>query len=236
MRRVALLISRFTIGLLIVSIWTLGGFIVRVSPGMINTDIAWITIAGDSQTSLTISGYNFPCDKKGENTLIQCEGVIENSPLEIAVTYTDSSKSKPESPIGCKAFYAGKAVACRAGFDFQSQKAPFPTFVIINNDLGISQQRLQQLRQQNWVTNTSEDDWIRLANLAALTIGAITIIWLWQYPSRQANRHINPIFRLYQPINVDGYKTIFCLTSGFTMLGLSWFFFFISLLGLCYID
>ena len=238
MRRVTLFISRFTIGLLIVSICTFAWFIVRVSPGVIDTDITGVTIAWSSALPVRFSSYNFSCDKKGENTLIQCQGVIENSLLELAVTYTDSSKrTMDSSTIGCKAFYAGKPVSCEARFDFQSGKAQFPTQVFIYSDLGISQQRIIQLRQENWITNISEDDWIRLANLAALTIGAITTMWLWQHIGRKANPFGNPLLRQYQLINSNISKKIFfCLVGGLTKVIFSWVFFFLSLLGLWYID
>lgn len=236
MRRVTLFLSRFTLGLLIVFICTFAWFIIRVSPGVIDTDIAGVAIALHSETPVRFSGYDFSCDKKGGNSLTECQAVIENSLLELAVTYTDTSKSNPESPIGCKASYADKVIACRAGLDFESQEAPFPTYVGIKSDLGISQQRLQQLRRQNWVTNNSEDDWKRLANLVAVAIGAMTTIWLWQYISRQANHHESSLFMLYQPINVDNYKILICLTSGVVVFGLSGVFFFLSLLGFGYID
>jgi hypothetical protein len=238
MRRVTLFISRFTIGLLIVSICTFTWFIVRVSPGVLDTDITGVTIAWSSVVPVRFSGYNFSCDKDGGNSLTQCQGVIENNLLELAVTYTDRSNSNLDSStIGCKAVYAGKPLTCEAVFEFQGQKAPFPTHVFIYSDLGINQQRILQLRQENWITNISEDDWIRLANLAALTIGAITTMWLWQHIGRKANPFGNPLLRQYQLINSNISKKIFfCLVGGLTTVIFSWVFFFLSLLGLWYID
>ena len=238
MRRVALFISRFTSGLLIIFICSFAWSIVRVAPGVINTDITGVTIAWSSPISVRFSGYNFSCDKKDGNSLIQCQSVIENSLLELAVTYADSSKSTMDSSaIGCKAFYAGKPVGCEARFDFQSGKAQFPTQVFVYSDLGISQQRILQLRQENWITNISEGNWKRLATVAALTIGASTTIWFCQHIGRKANPFGNPLLRRYQLINSNVSEKIFiCLGSGFTTFILSWLFFFLSLLGLEYID
>jgi hypothetical protein len=237
MRRVALFISRFTSGLLIVFICSFAWFIVRVSPGVIDTDIAGVTIAWSSPISVRFSGYNFSCSKQDGNSLTQCQGLIENNLLELAVTYADSSKSNLDSTIGCKAVYAGKPLTCEARFEPQGRKAPYPTYVFVYDDLGISQQRILQLRLENWVTNINEGDWERLATLAALTIGASTTIWFWQHIGREANPFGNPLLRRYQLINSNILEKIFiCLGSGFTTFILSWLFFFLSLLGLWYID
>ena len=116
-------------------------------------------------------------------------------------------------------------------------KALFPTQVFIYSDLGISQQRIIQLRQENWVTNIHESDWDRLSNIAALSVGTITTIWLWQHIGRQATRLGNPLFIRYQSINFNKFnKTFICLVSGFTTFIFSWLFFLLSLLALGYID
>jgi hypothetical protein len=233
MRAVAIFVSRFALGFLLLSVCSLGLLLIPVAPGLMDTEIAGVVI-GQGETHLRISVHQFSCATGNRGALSQCEIVLEGRPLEVSVIYANNFK---DHITGCQAFYAGKAVDCSSGFVYAGRKGILP-YVRVEHNLGLSNQQLQRLRQANLAENFGENNWLRLAtgiSLAAATL-AIILLYLqirkWADSPASARGALGQL--LYQPI--EAVNVFYCLGIGVIVFGLSWYSLVFGLLCLGFVD
>ena len=187
-----------------------------MAPSQIDADIAGVAI-GQNETYITIPGNRFSCAATGRSDRVQCKVTLEGRPLEMTVTYAGISQKQI---TGCQATYAARPVNCTSGFN-AGRKGLRP-FVRINDNLGLSPQQLQKLRQANLAANLSEHHWLRLAAGIAIA-AAIALMLLWLDVGKRAN----------SPVVIEA---LYCLSIGLIAFGVSWFFLLANLLSLGFVD
>lgn len=234
MRAVAIFISKFTFGFLLLSVCSLGSLLVPVAPGLIDTEIAGVVIGHAGGTHVSISGHQFSCARGNRGALSRCYIVLNDHPLEVSVTYANNSK---DHITGCLAFYVGRAVDCSSGFVYAGRKGVLP-YVSVNDNLGLSNQQLQRLRQANLAENFGENNWLRLATGISLAACANATISLWLHMRRWADSPVSARGALGQLLyqRIEVVNVFYCLGTGVIVFGLSWYFLVLSLLSLGFVD
>lgn len=230
---VAISISKFALGFLLLCVCWLGFLLVPVAPSLIDKEIAGVTI-GQDETRINIPGHQFSCATRNKSALSQCSIVLAGRLLEITVTYANDAK---DHITGCLSLYAGKVVNCSSGFVYAGRKGILP-YVSVNHNLGLSHQQLQLLRYANLAENFGENNWLRLVTAISLTAATLATILLCLQMSQWANSPASARGALgqllYQPLKVV--NGLYCLGIGVIVFGLSWYFLVFSLLYLGFVD
>jgi hypothetical protein len=231
MRRTALFISRLSLLFLILFGCWFGLFVVPEAPGLIEADILGVRLVQPGGTSVAISGHKFSC-VSGKKDLLQCNVMISGRFLEMTVTISDRTLT------GCRATYTSKVLNCTAGYDYGGKTGLTP-YVYIKDDLGLSNQQVQKLRQANLVVNTREDYWLELAKYISFATAVFTTSWLCSQGEKQINSSVYPIDNAARRFNHQIMKVVspfIPLSMGVLVFCLSYYFFFFSLLALVLID
>ncbi|MBD2100046.1 hypothetical protein H6F94_04000 [Leptolyngbya sp. FACHB-261] len=224
MRRALLFASRFAIGLLLVTLCSVGWLMVSMSPNQIDGGIASVSIfqdPQDHQNHLRIPGHQFACTEQGVTD--HCQFTLRDQPLKMTVIYENEVRKQFASDVKCQATYAGRPVNCGVSYDFASGTLPN---LSIQDSLGLSNQDLQALRQQYFFAQFNDDRWMQLTSTIAIIAGLITTMFIWLYTGQQ----------LINSRNVQVTKLVASVNGGIFVFGLLWGSFFMSLLGLNLID
>ncbi|MBD2100045.1 hypothetical protein [Leptolyngbya sp. FACHB-261] len=183
MRRALLFASRFAIGLLLVTLCSVGWLIVSMSPYQLDGGPASVSILPNPQeyqNRLRISGHQLACNKQG--TIDRCQFTLRDQPLEMTITYKDEVRKQFDSVVKCQATYDGRPVACSISYDYVSGALPNLT---IEDSLGLSNQDLQALRQQYFVAQFGDGGWMQLTSNVAIAAGLIATTFIWLHTGQR---------------------------------------------------
>ena len=123
---------------------------------------------------LAMSGQRFACTES--DTLVWCTVQIEGQALDMGIRREEQGGSL----TGCSAAIDGRILACKATYSMRSL-APM---IVIDDDLGLSENQLGQLRRANWLDNVSEKSWIQAATLLAILFG-LNVLWIFWLVGRR---------------------------------------------------
>lgn len=132
------------------------------------------TIRTGQTTHLVLNGNQFHCpNSDGDLRTLTCSVDLEGKLLEMALSTTQGTGSTITS---CEARYGGLTVACRGDYSMR-YRGPI---VIVEEALGISEARYDQLRQLHWLDQLSERTWLRFTLFFVSLLALNVAILLWQ--------------------------------------------------------
>jgi hypothetical protein len=169
-------ISGFAIGFFLVSLCSLGLWLIHASPLRTNAAIARVSLGPDTN-AVHLLGSAFACTH--ESSTDRCSIWLQGQPLEVAVNYANVAQA-PQPVARCQASFAGQAVDCSASFEDTSTK---PSVWILHG-LNLDQSNLQELRRTHFFAQLQNKDWMHLVVAIAIATGLITATILWLYPAQ----------------------------------------------------
>jgi hypothetical protein len=176
---------------------------------------------GQGDLSVYIPSQEFSCAK--DRQLDRCQVTLENQPLEIFISYTADLRRDITS---CTASYASLTTNCTASFYGITSSGGWLPLVFIQNNLGLSDLQLQELKRQqlhrrNIVSTLDATELMRLTQGMAIAMGFVGIAsgWLWFAQTRHWL-----------------VKVLISIVSGYVLWVPSLFFFLMTLIWLGYID
>lgn len=117
--------------------------------------------------------------------------------------------------------------ACRATYTLVNRNP----FVIIEDNLGLSPERLRQLRRQEVLLHLPEADWIKGANLLAVLVTLNVAVLLWQPTRRYLEAYIRGSTRWSAVL-----RALSCLAGGYVVFRVVQFALILNLLFLGFVD
>ena len=168
------------ITLCIAALW-----VIKEAPLFVKKDVGGIKIGQGWDDYFYIRGDELDCaaDPISQRTI--CKTMLNGSILRAAFT-------TPEHGIRagdfCEVEYDGVTTPCRADY------AIFNTFrfgIYVDNNLGISPERMAGLRSQHPLLYYPEDFWLHAATAAVVVVTILLILFNWNSPKRkQSSRKI----------------------------------------------
>ena len=141
-------------------------YLAEQAPRQMTSGIEAALVTGGEKV-LALSSHRFACTES--DTLVWCTLQIEGQALDMGV--------KREMPGGslkeCTVTLDGRALACQATYSMRS----LGPLIVIEDDLGLSDGQLGQLRRAYWLDNVSESTWIQAATVMAILFG-LNVLWL----------------------------------------------------------
>jgi hypothetical protein len=173
--KAAKFLVRMAIGCFLILLLALGSMMVRVAPAWVGTPIASLLLSPNNRFELRIVGYDFDCSSQtvAVNTVDRCTIRLQNRPLEMTLTHAKSFQAFETQGIVCQASFAGKAIPCEVGFDYATGNIPN---VMIKDSLGLSSADLQALRQQHFLSQISDPDWMNVVLGIAIAAGFLAVL------------------------------------------------------------
>lgn len=166
-------IPRFTAVLLLL-IAVIGAIYLYLNaPASVTEGIGNATIRTEQITHLVLSGNQFTCpDHDGDKRSLTCTVLLEGKTLEMQLNTT---KGAGTTITSCSAHFGGTSVACQGSYSMRY----WAPIIILEDTLGISDNRFSQLRWLYWRDQLSEATWLRITLVFAslLALNVTTLLW-----------------------------------------------------------
>ncbi len=138
-----------------------------------------------------------------------CQTTFEAQTLAVRIRYQDDSRRFLSF---CAVNYGDKAVDCRPSFGYESQLP----FVIVEDDLGISAERFEELQAERPLLQWPESVWMNILTVTAVFLALLIAIWRWlRFRQEQPSQHA--IFTILTTILI-GLLTYLTLSFGVNIL------------------
>jgi hypothetical protein len=205
---------QFTIGLLAVFIFAVTLYIVLESPLFMRGRVAAIKVGGGWTDYFFVTSNQFTCIEDAGGTQTDCSLNLEGETLQAAITHSPGG-----SIFSCTATYAGKTVGCDGQYTIMNSPH---LGIAIDDSLGISPERMAELRAQHPLLYWQESTWLTITNILAVAAIVLILVSLWIF------RPQRPTFRLMRQM----------VKSGAVVLlgGLMWYASLWGLIILGYVD
>jgi hypothetical protein len=115
---------------------------------------------------------------------LQCDVAFEGAPLAVDVELQEGMF------WSCSAEYDSESVPCFASFDSND----YQTYIVVQSNLGLSQESYQQLVDETLNAGWGENDWIWLARGIVGAISLIVLVLLWRHTNNQIESSSGPVF------------------------------------------
>lgn len=144
--------------------------LIKESPRFVTAKISSILIGNDWKTDfkdyIRISGNDFTC-QPDDGQQWACQVMLEGKLLEMSASHT------AQSLTGCTVVYDGISRACEftLGYGWDAS-------LMVNDNLGISDTRMADLRAQNPLLYINEFTWLSLGVAAAAVIVGLIMLFL----------------------------------------------------------
>ncbi len=176
------------------------------SPRSVKADIYTLRYLGDGwENRYQIQGDQMTCEQEHDYPSTICSTTFEGQPLTINVTYTDDTRHLASY---CRVVYAEQAINCKPTINYEN----FAPTLIIEESLGVSTERAQELRAETPWLYLPESQWIAIVQGLAGMIALAIVIWRWWHYPKLSTRPEG-----------TGRRLIYSLLVGlFTWFGLAW--------------
>jgi hypothetical protein len=115
-----------------------------------------------------------------------CEVAFEGAVLAVDVELQDGMF------WSCRAEFNGGSIPCIASFDNND----FQTYILVQSNLGLSQERYQRLADETFNAGWGENDWKWLARGLVGMVSLIVLVLLWRYTGSQIENPSGLVFFL----------------------------------------
>lgn len=170
MRRGLQFVSRVAIGLLLIILYAAIAALISMAPVFIRGGIASVYL-GEPGQGVRVSGHQFTCTQAP--TIDRCTVEIESVPLVMQVTYGDAERRIFHETARCQATYGDRSVGCELHYYYATGKLPILT---IRESLGLQQQTLQQLYQDNFLIQFSGDYLLKQSTFIVVACGILAAL------------------------------------------------------------
>jgi hypothetical protein len=153
-------------------------YLYQFAPARAN-NIGNATIRTQDTTHLVLNGNQFNCTNPDNDArTLSCSVMLEGRKLAMELTTTQGAGSTIRD---CAASFGGRSVTCQGNYSMR-YRGPI---VIVQETLGISQERFEQLRRTHWLDQVSETVWLRLTLVFVLLLALNGAALLWQWLSEK---------------------------------------------------
>jgi hypothetical protein len=152
-----------------------GGFLLLrpYSPQQVEGAFFGVKIVGDAGLRYQLIGDEFGCAPvEGLPLDVSCQMMFEGQSLSVRLRYQDEDHRFLSF---CAVTYGGAAVDCEPAFSYES---PLP-FVLIGDDLGLSDERIAELKAERPLLNWPESTWISNMVVVAFVLALLIAVWRW---------------------------------------------------------
>ncbi|MAU01110.1 MAG: hypothetical protein CL608_28525 [Anaerolineaceae bacterium] len=172
-------LPRITAVLLLLSALFGSIYLYQDAPARADT-IGNVTIRTGQTNHLVLNGNQFNCpNADGDARTLTCSVLLEDKKLEMKLTTTQGTGS---TITKCETRFGGQAVTCRGTYSMR-YRGPI---VVVEETLGISEARYQELRQLHWRDQLPESTWLHATLIFVILLALNVGILLWQVLSDQA--------------------------------------------------
>jgi hypothetical protein len=174
---------RLTVLVSAIALLLLAGFIIaRGAPRFNSTKIPTLFIGknwpGNQIDRLTLPSDEFTCHTQ-DDMHWSCTMMLDGKRLEMGGSYGVEAYKRLAS---CTVFYGGTPYACQVTMGYQWQSR-----VMVNTDMGISAERMAELRAQRPLPYMSESTWMQLGAAWASALAFLTTLLLLTLYNRVAS-------------------------------------------------